>query len=51
MLIWTIGWMFTLGYLDEGKKDTNFFEVLGYAIIMFIAWPLILGMELKKENK
>ena len=43
--VWTIGFMFTLGYiLPEGIS--SFWETVGQVLFTYLLWPLLLGVEL-----
>ena len=45
--LWTIGWMFTLGYLLPSLSETmTFWETIGTLALTYIVWPLFLGAQL-----
>jgi len=44
--LWTIGFMFTLGYLDAfPPKTTGLWETFLAFLVLLIFWPYILGLE------
>ena len=46
--VWTIGWLFTLGYcvLPAFPETVMFWETIGTLIFTYILWPLLLGAHL-----
>jgi hypothetical protein len=51
MLIWSSGYLFTIGYsgMFISKVSTLWYEVIAGHISMFFTWPILLGAYLSNQ--
>ena len=43
--LWTVGWMFTLGYMAilTPSETMTFWQTIGTLALSYVLWPLLLG--------
>jgi len=46
VLIWIIGWMFTVGFSDSAQFDKLGFGSLLIGFLSFFFWPIFLGYDI-----
>ena len=51
MTLWTIGFLFTLGYLEYFNLNVKWWRTLGYITATLAIWPVFLGMEISEQVK
>ena len=43
---WVMGWLFSVGYLGGFIESASAWEAIGQLLVMYFAWPILLGMRL-----
>ena len=51
MTLWTIGFLFTLGYLGYFDINVGAWKRLGFLLETLTIWPVLLGMEISEQFK